>query len=196
MTNTYAINTTRNKEFDVEAELQAMGLHPWVPKRLMLRRVKEKKGGAVWYDSAYVPKLLFCVVPAIYWRDVVEMKHVIGKPVQLSRLDIEGQPAHKKKHDPDGPMVPAVPGLKDFKAAVDAEYADAKRRRANNEYQCQYAPGQALELLAGTFEGFPATFRDVVKHAHDEYAKLRVSVEMFGRETTLEVDPDKVTGAA
>jgi transcriptional antiterminator NusG len=191
MTNTYAINTTRGKEFEVEAEIRAMGLKPWTPRRLDSRRIKEKSE-TVWYDRPYVGKLLFCVVPAIYWRDVHDLKHVIGKPVQLSRLDIEGQPAHKKKYDPDGALFPAVPGLKDFKAAVEAEYADTERRRANNEYQCQYAPGQALELLAGTFEGFPATFKDVVQRAHDEYAKLRVSVEFFGRETTLEVDPNKV----
>jgi transcriptional antiterminator NusG len=183
MTNTYAINTTRNKEFEVEDEIRAMDLKPWTPRRLDSRRVKEK-GETVWYDRPYVPKLIFCVVPAIYWRDVVELKHVIGKPMQLSRLDIEGDRQR------------GAPGLKDFRAAVDAEYADAERRRANNEYQCQYAPGQALTILQGAWEGFPATFMDVIQRAHDEYAKLRVEVKIFGRDTTVEVDPDKVRGAA
>ncbi|MBO9441390.1 hypothetical protein J7363_04750 [Phaeobacter italicus] len=183
MTNTYAINTTRGKEFEVEQELRSNGLKPWAPRRLDSRYVKEKRE-TVWYDRPYVPKLLFCVVPAIYWRDVVELKHVIGKPIKLSRLDIEGDRSR------------GAPGLRDFKAAVGAEYADASRRKENSEYQCQYEPGQALELLAGTFEGFPATFKDVIRRAHDEYAKLRVSVEMFGREVLAEIDPDKVKGAA
>ncbi len=183
MTSTYAINTTRGKEFEVEAEIRAMGLKPWVPRRLDSRYIKEKRE-SVWYDRPYIHKLIFCVVPAIYWRDVHDLKHVIGKPIKLSRLDIEGDRSR------------GAPGLRDFKAAVEAEYADAERRKENSEYQCQYEPGQALELLAGTFEGFPATFQGVIQRAHDEYAKLRVEVQMFGREVVAEIDPDKVKGAA
>jgi transcriptional antiterminator NusG len=188
MTNTYAINTTKNREFEVERALKDLGLHPWVPKALASRYVKEKRE-VVWWERAYVPKLMFCVIPAIYWRDVVELKHVIGKPVRLSRLDIDGMPAGKT---PSGQPRAARPGLKDFRQAVEAEYADVQRRRANSEYQCQYAPGQALELLDGVFEGLDATFRGVVRKAHDEFARLRVDVEFMGRTTSMTVDPDKV----
>lgn len=192
MTNTYAINTTKNREFEVERELKELSLHPWVPKALASRYVKEKRE-VVWWERAYVPKLMFCVIPAIYWRDVVELKHVIGKPVRLSRLDIEGMPACDIERA-DGTMVRRPPryGLRDFKAAVEAEYADVQRRRANSEYQCEYAPGQALELLEGVFEGFDATFRGVVRKAHDEFARLCVDVEFMGRTTSMTVDPDKV----
>lgn len=197
MTNTYAINTTRNQEFTVERELQDMGLHPWVPRFLASKYVKEKRE-TVWFDRAYVPKLLFCVIPAIYWRDVVELKHVIGKPLEFSRRDIEGVPAHHKlKGDEEpgngtGDFVPEVPGFKQFKASVEAEYADRERLRANSEYKCQYQPGQALIMLAGAFEGFEAVFKDTIKRAHDDYYRLRVSVEILGRKTIVETDPDKV----
>jgi transcriptional antiterminator NusG len=196
MSNTYALNTTRGKEFEVEGELTAMGLKPWTPRRLDSRYVKEKRE-AVWYDRPYVPKLLFCVVPAVYWRDVHDLKHVIGKPIGLSRLDIEGMPAGRIQ-TPEGGFAtrPARFGLRDFQAAVEGEYADAKRARSNSEYQCQFQPGEALDLLAGAFEGFPAVFRDVICHAHDEYAKLRVEIELFGRAVPVEVDPDHVKGAA
>ncbi len=189
MTNTYAINTTRGKEFEVEQELREMGLKPWTPRRMDSRYIKEKRE-TVRYDRPYVAKLLFCVVPAIYWRDVFDLKHVIGKPLQLSQRDIHGVPGHHNKAIDR--WVDPVPGLTQFKAAVEAEYEDGERRKSNSEYECQYQPGQALELLAGTFEGFPATFKDVIKRAHDEYAKLRVEVTIFGRDTTAEVDPDKV----
>jgi transcriptional antiterminator NusG len=192
MTNTYAINTTRNQEFGVAEDLAAMGLSAWVPRQLSSRYVKEKRE-TVWYDRPYVPKLLFCVIPAIYWRDVVEMKHVIGKPVRLSRMDLEGVPAHT---GPNGKPVAARPGLVSFKAAVESEYEDRARHRANSEYQCQYKPGQALEILDGAFAGFPAEFKKVVKHAHDEYSKILVGVQIFGRETPAEIDPDKVKGVA
>ncbi|WP_226780331.1 hypothetical protein [Oceaniglobus trochenteri] len=190
MTDTYAINTTRGREFEVEAEIIAMGLKPWVPRLLASRYIKEKRE-AVWYDRAYVPKLMFCVIPAIYWRDVFNLKHVIGKPLALRQRDIDGVPAYQRNHG-DMAKVPAVPGLRQFKEAVEAEYADAARRRDNSEYQCQYLPGQALQLLDGPFAGFDATFQAAVKKAHDDYAKLRVEVHVFGRPTTLNVDPDKV----
>ncbi|MEC8582824.1 MAG: hypothetical protein VXZ18_19000, partial [Pseudomonadota bacterium] len=79
-----------------------------------------------------------------------------------------------------------------FRAAVEAEHHDMERRRQNNEYQCLYRPGQALEMISGNFEGMATTFKDAVKRAHDEYAKLRVEVEMFGRIATVEVSPDMV----
>lgn len=180
MTNTYAINVTRGKEFEVEGELTNLGLHPWVPRQLASRYVKEKRA-TVWYDRPYVSKLLFCVIPAIYWTDVIKLKHVIGKPLELSRRDIDGEGY-------------GVSGLKQFKALVEAEYADRERLKANSEYECQYEPGQALTLLDGPFEGFPAVFRDTIKRAHDDYHKLRVSVEFLSRETTIEVDPDLVKG--
>ncbi|MFV1504995.1 hypothetical protein VWY03_05045 [Phaeobacter sp. JH20_09] len=180
MTNTYAINTTRGREFEVEAELKAMGLQPWVPRRLSSRYVKEKRE-TVWYDRPYVPKLLFCVVPAICWRDIYDLKHVIGKPMQLSRLDIDGDSGR------------GTPGLRDFQEAVNAEYLDAERLKENSQYQCQYRPGQALVILKGAFEGFPALFQDTVQRAHDDYARLSVSVEIFGRETPVELDPDQVS---
>lgn len=203
MTNTYAINTTRGKEFVVEAELQALGLKPWVPKLLVSKKIKEKKQ-PVWHDRAYIPKLIFCVFPAIYWPDVVAIKDIHGKPFPFKQQDIDGRRAgfltHPKPNehipllDSDGEPQPikARAGLVDFKRVVEAEYADMKRLQANNDYQCQYRAGQALELLGGAFEGLPAVFKDTIRHAHDEYAKLRANVTLFGRETTVEVDPDKV----
>lgn len=192
MSNTYALNTTRGREFEVEAELRALGLTPWIAKRLCSKYVKEKRE-AVWFDAPYVPKLAFCVIPAIYWPDVVAIKHVIGKPISLSRRDVQGSPACKVQK-PDGSFVkkPAVFGLKDFKMAVEIEYQDMARRKLNSEYQCQYQPGQALEILDGPFMGLPTVFRDTIKRAHNDYAKLRVSVSVFGRETPLEIDPDAV----
>lgn len=192
MSNTYAINTTRGQEFTVEREMWALGLHPWVPRRLDVRYIKEKRD-TVWYDRPYVPKLMFSVIPAISWPDVVKLKHVIGKPFPLSDLDIKGTPAQViTRKDGSKVSVPAVPGLNDFKAAVEAEWNDAERRKKNGEYECLYVPGQALEILDGPFEGFRAEFKKTIQHAHDEYARLKVAVDIFGRETPVEVDPDKV----
>lgn len=189
MTNTYAINTTRNEEFTVERELTDLGLHPWVPRQLASRYIKERRETS-WYDRAYVPKLLFCVIPAIYWSDVVGLKHVIGKPYHLSELDIRGIPAHTVKGTER--HVPERFGLVRFKQEVTAEYEDMQRRRVNSSYICQYRPGQALTMLAGVFEGMDATFVDSIRRAHDEYDRLRVSIEIMGRPSIVEVDPDKV----
>ena len=192
MTNTYALNTTRGKEFDVEAELIALGLHPWTPRRLESKYIKEK-GESVWYDRPYVGKLIFCIIPAVYWRDVYELKHVIGKPTGLSRLDIEGQPGCTIQR-PDGTSVtrPQRYGLKDFRNAVTAEYMDMERRKVNNQYQCKFEPGQALEMLDDAFQGKDATFLKVVKDAKTERTKLRIEVDMMGQTVKMDVDTDKV----
>lgn len=189
MTDTYSINTTKGKEFEVEGELKQIGLHPWVPKQIKSRYFKESRE-AVWYDRAYIPKLVICVIPAIYWPDVMGLKHVIGKPLEFSRRDIDGVPGYTMKTD--GRYVPPVPGLRQFREAVEAEYAEAERLRENSDYQCHFKPGQAVELLKGPFEGFSATFNGVICRAHDQYPRLKVSVEVFGRETFVEVDPDAV----
>lgn len=204
MSNTYAINTTRGKEFEVEAELQALGLKPWVPRILLSKTVKEKPE-PIWYDRAYIPKLIFCVIPAVYWPDVREIKHIHGQPFPFSQRDIEGKSAgyltepkpneHKFVLDGEGNRkpIPAIAGLKDFKALVDAEYADKERLMTNNSYQCEYKAGQALELIVGAFKGYPAVFDKVIKNAHDDYAKLSVTVNIMGNDTPVQVDPDAVS---
>ena len=96
MSNTYALNVTRGQEFAVEAELKAIGATPWVARALCSRSVKERKE-PIWYDRPYVPKLVFAVFPAVCFPDVVGLKHVIGKPVPLSDLDVRGVPAYTVK---------------------------------------------------------------------------------------------------
>lgn len=176
MTNTYALNVTRKQEFRVADDLRGMGLKPWVPLRLENTYVRELRRFK-WYDVPYIPKLMFCVIPAVYFRDVKKHKHVIGDPLELTRRDIEGRDTI---------------GLEHFKAMVEAEYADMKRKQANSEYECKFTPGQALKIFDGPFEGFDAAFKGIIHRAHDEYSKVRVEVEIFGRPTQLEIDPDKI----
>lgn len=192
MTNTYAINTTRGQEFAVEAELKAMGLHPWVARRLTSKRIKEQKE-RVWFDTAYVPKLMFCAFPAVYWNDVKDIKHIVGNPVPLSRGDIAGRPACQiQRVDGTFKDIAKVWGLTDFRDAVAAEYADAERNKINNLFQCEYVAGQALEILTGPFWGMPAAFKRTIKQAHNDYASLLVEVTIMGGTTQLEVAPDQV----
>lgn len=189
--NTYSINVTRGQEFSVRDELEELGLHPWVPMRLCKKFVKQT-GKVKWYDAPYAEKLIFCVIPAIYWRDVRKIKHVIGKPMELSRLDVQGVPAADiRRADGTVSHRAARPGLTQFRDAVQAEYDDMLRCKANGEYTCQFKPGQALEILAGVFEG-KGEFKEVIQRAHDQYAKLRVEVEMMGGKVRVDVDPDKV----
>lgn len=187
MTNTYAINVTRGQEFTVERELSEIGLRPWIPRALHSRQIKERRE-RIWYDRPYVHKMAFCVIPPIYWTDVRALKNVIGKPIPLSRLDINGIPAcgygDKKS--------PARPGLLEFRRAVEAEYADMCRRRDDANWTCAYTPGQALEILDGAFADRPAVFRKAIKKSHDEFTKLRLDVDFFGRITPVDVAPSSV----
>lgn len=185
MTNTYAINTTRGKEFTVAEKMSDMGLKPIVPTRLAQTYVKEKRS-YTWYDAAYIPKVLFSVIPAIYYPDVLKLKHVIGKPAPLTRADIHGSAAYQCE---GGIPRPARVGLTGFLEAVEAEYADQSRSRDNADYVCAIVPGQALTVLSGPFEGFSAEFQKAVRDAATGFVKLRATVKVFGRDTPIEVDP-------
>jgi transcriptional antiterminator NusG len=137
---------------------------------------------------------MFCVIPAIYFRDVAELKHVHGNPMELSRLDIDGIPARNiKRKDGTTLRAPAVPGLKDFKEAVEAEYAATERLRDLGEWECKYRPGQALEIMSGPFEGFPGKFVKTIKDAYHGHPMLQLHVEIFGRQTRIDVAPDAVS---
>lgn len=204
--NTYAINTTRGKEFAVESDLIEMGLHPWVPRRLCVKSVKGKTD-PVWYEKPYVGKMMFCTFPAVYFRDVVDHKHIIGKPIPLGQRDIEGKGGkyltHPKPNEStlvlgdDGAPIQIKPvyGLRHFKQAVEAEYEDMVRKRENSSWVCAYAPGQALRILSGPFEGFLSIFKDSIRRARDESAEVRVEVDIFGRATSVSVTPDMVERA-
>jgi transcription termination/antitermination protein NusG len=183
MTNQYAIRTTTGREFAVEQELKDMGLHPYAPRALAQKWVKEK-GEWVWYDAPYLPGVIFCVVPAVYFADVCAIDEVWGKPLELTRLDVEGCPATDSQ--------PARVGLQQFCAAVEAEYSDAQRLKGNSEYKCQHKPGDALKILSGPFCDFFGKFDRVVREDHHDHPHLRLLVDIFGRETPVEVAPDMV----
>lgn len=190
MTNTYAINTTRGKEFTVEEELEQLGLHPWCPRMCCSRYIREAKRFE-YFDRAYIPKLMFCVIPAISFGDVLQIKHVIGKPYALSRLDIEGSPG--------GDLAIPINGLRAFQRLVEEEYQEQvalrKARDVNAEFQCQFKPGDALRVLSGPFTDFTAKFAGTIKHAHEMHVKIRATVEIFGRDTSIEVNPHEIERA-
>lgn len=172
VTNTYAINTVRNKEFEVAQELSDLGLPMvWCPIALASKYLKQQREYK-FYDRAYISKLIFAVIPAIYYSDAIALKHVIGKPLELNRYDCKE--------------------LGQFRARVEAEYEDARRKQANSEYRCQFEPGQALEVVSGVFADKSAIFRGLVEKSHDEYAKLKLELELMGRPTFVEIDPDMV----
>ena len=193
MANTYAINVTRGKEFAVADELRALGLNPWVARRLDSKYIKEKKEWVFW-DVPYLPKMVFCVFPAVSWSDVISIKDVIGRPMGFSDRAIRGRPAHDiQRKDGTTVHIPATYGLADFQGRVDAEYEDATAKRENIGYVCKYKVGQALEILkGGPFEGMQAEFSELVKGAHHEYAKLKVTVQGIGGAMDITISPDMV----
>ncbi len=204
-TNTYAINAVKGNEFLVADKLREMGLHPWVPTMLCKKRIKEKTE-IIWHDRPYIPKLLFCVVPAIYWDGVMDIKEIVGKPIELSRSDIGssgGGFLMKPKPlgdqfvlDGNGAKIP-IPmryGLQSFRETVEAEYAAMCELRDSNEWVCGFRPGQALEILAGAFSGMTANFKEVVKSAAVGHPMLRVEMEVLGAKREVEVKPLSVAG--
>lgn len=181
MTNTYAINVTRGREFAVEAELQQLGVNVWLPRRLEGKWVKDPDAGyqCTYYDKPYISRLMFGVMPAVLYPDVAALKHILGKPMPLSDLDIRGPRGND--------------GLTTFKASVEAEYADMERKRANSQYECQFEAGQALMILKSAFEDYTASFQKVIKANGEVF--LDIEIDVLGARRTVRVDPDVVEAA-
>ena len=86
------------------------------------------------------------------------------KPIPLSDTEVE-----KILHTSEG-----LPGSE--------EKAKKPRRVIDVE------PGESIRINSGAFENFPATVTDVDK----EKGKIKALVEMFGRDTQVELDFDQV----
>ena len=73
---------------------------------------------------------------------------------------------------------------------TEAEVKNILRTTKEEEFRpmVDLEPGQAVHINTGSFENFPATVTEV----DAEKGKIKAVVDMFGRETTIELDYDQV----
>jgi transcription antitermination factor NusG len=170
------------REFEVMADLQALGVKYWHGKRVEFQR-RGKSRVAEPFEYPALPNYLHVSAPFCILSSIMDIRH-------LSRTV-------KFMHEAD------VRGWQAFERAADARYAEAQavnleRQRltlANASRQditnaiAQYKAGDALEMAGGAFEGMLATFGRMVQRPGADHPMVEVNLEIFGRETTTTVDP-------
>ncbi len=73
-------------------------------------------------------------------------------------------------------------------------YSDAMTRYLAGD-MAQYVTGQELLATLGPFAGKVVEYIETVERAHDQYPKIRASVDLMGRKVTTEFDPLHVRAA-
>ena len=163
-----------HREFWVTDTLNAMGIDTYCAKQMrFVRKGKQRRPEPE--ISPYIGNYIFAEIPAQRYLVALGVKYLSSTTHALRRDDI------------------AMLGA--FRAAVDAEYAANDRKRLNREAVSEYEPGQALRFLDGRFSDSVVRFREIVERAHDLHPKIRATMEMMGRDVTMEIDPLAVKAA-
>lgn len=170
----YLCYARSGKEFEVAGEIEKLGMDVYCARRMRFIR-KGKKRRAEPEVSPYLQNYLFVNIPAERYLDVLAIRYLASTTMALSKADKRAL------------------GL--FRAAVDAEFATQEKKRLNQEAVSEYEPGQALQFLDGRFSDSMLTFRAIVERPHDVHPKIKASMEMMGREVTMEIDPLSVKAA-
>ncbi len=178
-------------EFIVERDLRALGLDCWCGRRMEFKRTGKQRRPEP-QESPYLLNYIFADIPADLFFKALAVKHLAPTLLVLTDRDINGVERHRAR---SGDMVPAVTGLRQFREAVDGEYARACRIKDNQDLVSEYALGQELRYLEGGFADTLMRFKKMVERPGDMYPKIRVEADMMGSVITMDVDPLAVRAA-
>lgn len=152
--------------FAVEQQLQAMGLTAWTPRKIVFERSgKDRYPKPV--TKPYLPGYVFADVPPQAFHAALQARGAFPTTMTLSRGDLAA--------------------VRAFQRRVDAENAEAERIIASRDRaaMCQFAPGQALEVLAGPFADRLVTFSRLVLAS---VPHIEFETELFGQVVKGKVD--------
>ena len=156
-------------EFQVQADIEALGMTAWVARQINAKRVPTSRV-AVAVVAPYLPNYVFIECTDDQWHTLREVKHLAAT---LS------------------PIAPRVAReyLDPFRAKIDAAFAERQEAIAAGERVAEYEPGDLLQIMAGPLAGQLATFRKLAETSHDLWPRIKADVELFGRVTSVDIDP-------
>jgi transcription antitermination factor NusG len=157
------------REFAVQADIEALGMSAWVARQINAKRVPTSRV-AVAVIAPYLPNYVFIECSDDQWHRLREVKHL------ASTL---------------APIAPRVAReyLDPFRAQIDAAFAERQEAISAGAAVAEYNPGDLLQIMAGPLAGHLATFRKLAETDHDLFPRIRADVELFGRTTTIDIDP-------
>ncbi len=172
--NWYFAYARTGREFEVAAEISKL-CECWCGRVMTFTRSGKKRRVEA-LTKPKLPNYLFLNMQAEVFCKVVEVRHLQPTFSVFTRND--------------------VADFMKFKNRVDAEYKDSEWVVANSAVDLeQFTAGQELVELTGRFGNRCLTYHRMIQNAHDLYPKVLASMEMFGREVIMELDPLDVKAA-
>ena len=156
-------------EFAVQADIEATGASAWVARQINAKRVPTSRV-AVAVVAPYLSNYVFIQCTDDQWHQLRDIKH----------LSASLSPVSPKA---------AARYLDPFKAKVDADFSARQDAIAAGAKVMEYSDGDVLEIMAGPLMGQLATFRALAETDHDLFPRIRADVELFGRVTSIDLDP-------
>ncbi len=169
------------KEFEVEEEIQALGIYAWVPRKLEVKRVGKKRTPEI-VERPYLPNAIFMNLTDEQWHQVQQVKFLASTMKAIYGVK-------------DGKPVGDLRQLFRFREAVEAESAALRRAQESNEALQEFHTGDALKIVAGPFSEMVAEFQKVVRTAHDLHPTYEAELELMGQKTRVRLDPLDVRAA-
>jgi transcription antitermination factor NusG len=159
----YAFYTRR--EFDAQAEAEALGITCYVPRRVdMLRTGKKRRPDPV--IRPYLPGYLFAETDAAGWHMLRGTKHL------RTWMGI-------------GPNEAA--NVMRFIDRVEAEYQHRMAQIEAGERVSEYQPDDLLQIIAGPFQGQLARFKRIAEGAM--FPEVVAEADIMGQAVTIRLDP-------
>ncbi len=170
--------TQERGEFAVERQLLALGIEAHAPRKVELKR-RGKKRTADKIENPYLPGYFFADIPADKFAAAQEVRGLLPGLMAIPAAEVKRE-------------------IRKFLATVDDENAEAQRILDANDKaaMCQFAPGEASEILAGPFMDRLVRFKRMYQNEHDPHPMIEARAELFGQEVKLTLDPLDVRGAA
>lgn len=170
----YLCYARSGREFEVVDALADLGIEAYCAKRMrFIRKGKQRRPEPE--ITPYLHNYIFAEIAAQDYLTAMSVKHLASTTYALSEADKRA--------------------LQVFRREVDAEFEAQDAKRANREAVSEYDPGQEIRFIDGRFSDSVIKFREVVERAHDLHPKIRATIDMMGREATIEIDPLSVKAA-
>ncbi len=162
----HCVRTRQKQEHIAAANLRQLAGVEVFNPRLRFRRATRR--GPVWFTEPLFPSYLFARFPLRLM--LTEVRHVSGVSTVVHFAD----------------RVPSIP---------DEVIAELRSKFADNEIVVQDSElrlGQEIRVAAGAFQGLAGIVNQILPAAQ----RVRILLEILGRETSVEIDADDIVTAS
>ena len=173
---------TTGREFEVMADLAAIGVAHWDGRRIEFER-RGKHRIAEPFEYPALPNYLRISAPRHMISDVMDIRHLSRTLKFLHSADVRSWQAFQTASDARLAQAQAIVAERERMKSANAS------RQGIISLIAQYKTGDLLEISGGAFAGMLATFGRMVVKPGTSHPMVEARVQLFGRETAAAIDP-------